>query len=143
MDGCIRCSDTGYGSTVWMRKQRINADGGETKATHGAQETKETSQGETSAAAEERKNVNDDGTVNNPEQVAVDANKLVMWSLFSGGDGSFMTKMIEEYNGTNPTKQVQSIMLVWADYYTKLQTAVAAGKGPDMGISHASSPCPN
>ncbi|ADL04135.1 extracellular solute-binding protein [Lacrimispora saccharolytica] len=107
--------------------------------TQAAQESKETASGETSAAAEETKNVNDDGTVNNPEQVAVDANKLVMWSLFSGGDGGFMSKMIEEYNGTNPTKQVQSIMLVWADYYTKLQTAVAAGKGPDIGISHASS----
>ena len=107
--------------------------------TQAAQESKETASGETSAAAEETKNVNDDGTVNNPEQVAVDANKLVMWSLFSGGDGGFMSKMIEEYNGTNPTKQVQSIMLVWADYYTKLQTAVAAGKGLDIGISHASS----
>ena len=29
-------------------------------------------------------------------------------------------------------------MLVWDDYYTKLQTAVAAGKGPDIGVSHAS-----
>ncbi len=43
-----------------------------------------------------------------------------------------MSKMIEDYNGTSPTKQVQSIMLVWADYYTKLQTAVAADKGPDI-----------
>jgi len=112
------------------------------KSTQAAKDTKgskETASGETSAAAEETKNVNDDGTVNNPEKVAVDANKLVMWSLFSGGDGGFMSKMIEDYNGTNPTKQVQSIMLVWADYYTKLQTAVAADKGPDIGVSHASS----
>ena len=35
-------------------------------------------------------------------------------------------------------RAVQSIMLVWADYYTKLQTAVAAGKGPDIGVSHVS-----
>ncbi len=112
---------------------------GSTQAAKGTQESKETASGETSAAAEETKNVNDDGTVNNPEKVAVDANKLVMWSLFSGGDGGFMSKMIEDYNGTSPTKQVQSIMLVWADYYTKLQTAVAADKGPDIGISHASS----
>ena len=83
--------------------------------------------------------VNDDGTVNNPEAVAVDKNKLVFWSLFSGGDGEFMDKMISEYNEGGPEKQVQSIMLVWADYYTKLQTAVAAGKGPDIGVSHASS----
>ncbi|MDD3278043.1 MAG: ABC transporter substrate-binding protein [Lachnospiraceae bacterium] len=82
--------------------------------------------------------VNEDGTVNNPEEVAVDENKLVFWSLFSGGDGEFMDQIISDYNAAKPTKEVQSIMLVWDDYYTKLQTAVAAGKGPDIGISHAS-----
>ncbi|WP_078062308.1 ABC transporter substrate-binding protein [Actinomyces provencensis] len=82
--------------------------------------------------------VNEDGTVNNPEAVDVDPNKLVFWSLFSGGDGEFMDQIIDEYNATNPPKQVQSVMLVWADYYTKLQTAVAAGRGPDIGVSHIS-----
>ena len=98
------------------------------------QENEAPEQGEEASA-----DVNDDGTVNNPEAVAVDKDKLVFWSLFSGGDGEFMDKMISEYNESSPTKQVQSIMLVWADYYTKLQTAVAAGKGPDIGVSHASS----
>ena len=82
--------------------------------------------------------INDDGTVNNPEAVAVDKDKLVFWSLFSGGDGGFMDEIVSEYNKTNPPKQVQSIMLVWADYYTKLMTAVAAGKGPDIGVAHIS-----
>ena len=99
-----------------------------------SQENEAPEQGEEASA-----DVNDDGTVNNPEAVAVDKDKLVFWSLFSGGDGEFMDKMISEYNESSPTKQVQSIMLVWADYYTKLQTAVAAGKGPDIGVSHASS----
>ena len=109
-------------------------------STPGSSGSGDSSAGEgSSQATEETGDVNDDGTVNNPEKVAVDANKLVMWSLFSGGDGDFMNQMIEEYNDTDPTKQVQSIMLVWADYYTKLQTAVATGKGPDIGISHASS----
>lgn len=91
-----------------------------------------------SSAAKEKTDVNEDGTVNNPESVKVDKNKLVFWSLFSGGDGEFMDKVIEDYNSGSPTKEVQSIMLVWDDYYTKLQTAVAAGKGPDIGVSHAS-----
>ena len=82
--------------------------------------------------------INEDGTVNNPEAVVVDKDKLVFWSLFSGGDGGFMDEIVSEYNKTNPPKQVQSIMLVWADYYTKLMTAVAAGKGPDIGVSHIS-----
>lgn len=91
-----------------------------------------------SSSQEETQNVNDDGTVNDPELVEVDKDKLVFWSLFSGGDGEFMDKIIEDYNSGSPDKQVQSIMLVWGDYYTKLQTAVAAKKGPDIGISHAS-----
>lgn len=80
------------------------------------------------AASGEDADVNEDGTVNNPEAVKVDENKLVFWSLFSGGDGEYMDKIISDYNATDPDKQVQSIMLVWGDYYTKLQTAVAAGK---------------
>ena len=98
-----------------------------------AGETEQAAAGETA-----QPDVNEDGTVNNPESVEVDANKLVFWSLFSGGDGEFMDKVIADYNAGNPTKQVQSIMLVWGDYYTKLQTAVAAKKGPDIGVSHAS-----
>jgi multiple sugar transport system substrate-binding protein len=91
-----------------------------------------------SAAAAAAVDVNPDGTVNNPEAVAVDTNKLVFWSLFSGGDGAWMDRIIADYNKTNPAKQVQSIMLVWGDYYMKLGTAVAARKGPDIGVSHVS-----
>ena len=82
--------------------------------------------------------MNEDGTVNNPEAVVVDRNKLVFWSLFSGGDGAWMDRIIGDFNNTNPVKQVQSIPLVWADYYIKLGTAVAARRGPDIGVSHVS-----
>jgi len=83
-------------------------------------------------------NVNEDGTVNDPSLVQTDPNKLVFWSLFSGGDGAWMDKIISGFNATGPKKQVQSVMLVWGDYYTKLTTGVAAGKGPDIGVSHVS-----
>lgn len=82
--------------------------------------------------------VNEDGTVNNPEDVVFSENELVFWSLFSGGDGGFMDRIIADYNAQTTTRKVGSIMLVWADYYTKLGTAVAANKGPDIGVSHAS-----
>ena len=82
--------------------------------------------------------VNEDGTVNNPEAVVVDRNRLVFWSLFAGGDGAWMERIIANYNSTNPVKQVQPIPLVWADYYIKLGTAVAARRGPDIGVSHVS-----
>ncbi|MCH4032451.1 MAG: ABC transporter substrate-binding protein [Lachnospiraceae bacterium] len=83
--------------------------------------------------------VNDDGTVNNPESVKVDANNLVFWSLFTGGDGEWFGKIVDQYNQEkNPDHPVSVITLVWADYYTKLQTAVATGNGPDLGVSHVS-----
>lgn len=104
-----------------------------------AEETTDEASEETAEeGSEEVADVNEDGTVNNPEAVEVDPNKLVFWSLFSGGDGEFMDQIIADYNAGSPKKEVQSIMLVWADYYTKLQTAVAAGKGPDVGVSHVS-----
>lgn len=91
-----------------------------------------------SQSADGEAEVNEDGTVNNPEAVETDPNKLVFWSLFAGGDGEYMDEIISDYNGTDPSQQVQSVMLVWADYYTKLTTAVATGNGPDIGVSHIS-----
>ena len=44
----------------------------------------------------ETSNVNEDGSVNDPSKVEIDENKLVMWSLFTGGDGEYMTKIIGE-----------------------------------------------
>ncbi len=117
--GCSRNTDS-----------TANTDNGPEQA--GAADTKE------KAAATDTVDVNEDGTVNNPENVKTEEGKLVFWSLFSGGDGSFMDSIISDYNATNPSMDVQSIMLVWGDYYTKLQTAVAAKKGPDIGISHVS-----
>lgn len=81
---------------------------------------------------------NEDGTVNNPEAFVGDRSKLTFWSLFSGGDGAWMDRIIADYNATNPSKQVQSVMLVWGDYYIKLGTGVAARRGPDIGVSHVS-----
>ena len=50
-----------------------------------------------------------DGAVDNPEDVVVDENKLVLWSLFAGGDGEYFDSLIEDYNSKDPPKQVQSI----------------------------------
>lgn len=88
---------------------------------------------------EETELYNEDGSVNDPLQVEVDENKLVLWSLFTGGDGGFMAEIVDAYNATGPAKEVFPVILVWADYYTKLTTAVAADSGPDIGISHVSS----
>ncbi|MEG1426787.1 MAG: extracellular solute-binding protein [Oscillospiraceae bacterium] len=105
----------------------------------------ESKAGESAATTEESKaapagelDQNEDGTINNPEAVKIEDGNLSFWSLFGGGDGVFMDQIIKDYNAGSPTKAVQSVMLVWGEYYTKLQTAVSAKKGPDIGVSHAS-----
>ena len=90
------------------------------------------------AAFAEEVDMNEDGTINNPEAVAVQEGALSFWSLFTGGDGEYFGQVADAYNAADPTMPVQVITLVWADYYTKLQTAVATGNGPDIGVSHVS-----
>lgn len=86
----------------------------------------------------EEADYNEDGTVNNPEAVEVIEGDLTFWSLFTGGDGEWFGSIVDQYNETAPTYPIQCITLVWEDYYTKLQTAVATGNGPDTGVSHVS-----
>lgn len=63
---------------------------------------------------------------------------LSFWTLFDGGDGDNMQLLIDTFNKEHPNIQVKNTKLVWAEYYTKLITAVGAGNGPDIGISHVS-----
>lgn len=63
---------------------------------------------------------------------------LSFWTLFDGGDGDNMQALVDEFNKTHPNIQVKNTKLVYAEYYTKLITAVGNGNGPDIGISHAS-----
>lgn len=86
----------------------------------------------------EEVDMNEDGTVNNPEAVEVADDELSFWSLFTGGDGEWFGKIVDDYNAASPANPIKRITLVWADYYTKLQTAVATGNGPDIGVSHVS-----
>lgn len=92
----------------------------------------------TAAFADDAVDMNEDGTINNPEAVKVIDGDLSFWSLFTGGDGEWFGQIADDYNATSPKYPTQVITLVWADYYTKLQTAVATGNGPDMGVSHVS-----
>lgn len=62
---------------------------------------------------------------------------LVFWTFFSGGDGDVMTKLINTFNASSQNVKVKNVLCEWGDpYYTKLETAVAAGNGPDIGVSH-------
>ncbi|MDV4151861.1 extracellular solute-binding protein [Clostridium sp. AL.422] len=64
--------------------------------------------------------------------------EIVFWSVFTGADGENMTKMIDDYNKTNPEYKVKHMPIEADDMYTKIPTVVGSGKDvPDVTIVHA------
>ena len=61
---------------------------------------------------------------------------LAFWNGFTGGDGPFMRKLVEQFNQANPDVTVSMNTLQWGDFYAKVPNAVAAGAGPDLAIMH-------
>lgn len=61
---------------------------------------------------------------------------LEFWNGFTGGDGPFIRKMVEQFSSENKNIQVKMNIIVWEQYYQKVPTAVASGNGPDVGIMH-------
>ncbi len=62
--------------------------------------------------------------------------KLAFWNGFTGGDGPFMRKMVDQFNQEHDNIKVAMNVIGWADYYTKVPNSVASGSGPDVGIMH-------
>lgn len=48
------------------------------------------------------------------------------------GDADVLDKVIKPFKTANPDLDVKVTLIPNADYYTKLQSAIAAGKGPDI-----------
>jgi multiple sugar transport system substrate-binding protein len=61
---------------------------------------------------------------------------LAFWNGFTGGDGPFMRKLVEQFNGEHQNIKVSMNVLQWADFYPKVPTAVSSGNGPDIAIMH-------
>ena len=61
---------------------------------------------------------------------------LEFWNGFTGGDGPFIRKMVEQFSSENKNVQVNMNIIEWASYYQKVPTAVSSGQGPDVGIMH-------
>jgi multiple sugar transport system substrate-binding protein len=61
---------------------------------------------------------------------------LSYWNGFTGGDGPFMTKLVQKFMQENPTIKIQQNTVQWAEYYQRMPAAVTAGKGPDVGAMH-------
>ncbi|HEX4811127.1 MAG TPA: ABC transporter substrate-binding protein [Nonomuraea sp.] len=68
---------------------------------------------------------------------------LNFWNGFTGGDGPFMKKLVEQFNAAHPNIKVTMNVYQWTDYYSKVPAAVAAGQGPDLGIMHVDSVATN
>ncbi|WP_174614650.1 ABC transporter substrate-binding protein [Virgibacillus ihumii] len=64
--------------------------------------------------------------------------ELDYWTLFGGGDAEFMKEIVQKFNKSHPDIHVNYIQLPFDDYYTKLVTGIAAGKAPDVAVSHIS-----
>jgi multiple sugar transport system substrate-binding protein len=61
---------------------------------------------------------------------------LSFWNGFTGGDGPYMQKLVEEFSAQNKKINVSMNRVEWEDYYQKVPQAVQAGRGPDLGIMH-------
>ncbi|MCX5329275.1 MULTISPECIES: extracellular solute-binding protein [unclassified Streptomyces] len=55
---------------------------------------------------------------------------VTVWA--AQGDADVLDKVIKPFKTANPDVTVKFTLIPNADYYTKLQSAVAAGKGPDI-----------
>ncbi|WP_413375046.1 extracellular solute-binding protein [Alkalihalobacillus sp. 1P02AB] len=69
-------------------------------------------------------------------EVPEGATEVVLWNLFGGGDAEYMQEIVEEFNNSQDGIFINNVLQDYDEYYTKLLTSVASGKGPDLAISH-------
>jgi len=65
-----------------------------------------------------------------------DADELTFWNGFTGGDAPTMLAILDGFHKEHPGTNVRMVSARWEDYYQKVPAAIAAGKGPDVGIMH-------
>lgn len=62
--------------------------------------------------------------------------ELQFWNGFTGGDGAYMKKMVDQFNSEHDNIAVKMNTLAWAQFYSKVPNAVASGAGPDCAAMH-------
>jgi multiple sugar transport system substrate-binding protein len=62
--------------------------------------------------------------------------ELEFWNGFTGGDGPLMRELVDRFSSEHDNIQVKMNVMQWADYYQRVPSAVASGRGPDVGIMH-------
>ncbi|UFU07989.1 ABC transporter substrate-binding protein [Ruania halotolerans] len=69
--------------------------------------------------------------------------ELAFWNGFTGGDGPMMLDLVDRFNTEHENIAVTMSTMQWADYYSRLPSAVSSGNGPDIGIMHVDSVATN
>jgi multiple sugar transport system substrate-binding protein len=65
--------------------------------------------------------------------------EVIWWDFLGGGDGVRMKALIDQFNAEHPNIKVTGTTLEWGvPYYTRVQTAVPVGEGPDIMTYHTS-----
>jgi len=62
--------------------------------------------------------------------------ELSFWNGFTGGDGPFMRRMVEQFSSQEKNIDVTMNTVEWPEYYQKVPAAVSSGNGPDVAIMH-------
>src|SRR5215212_2716591 len=62
--------------------------------------------------------------------------ELAFWNGFTGGDGPYMRRMVEEFSAQEKNINVTMNTVEWEAYYQKVPAAVSSGQGPDVAIMH-------
>jgi multiple sugar transport system substrate-binding protein len=63
---------------------------------------------------------------------------ITFWTPFSGGDGQFMSEMVQQFNEGQKEIRVDQLNMKFDDYYTRLQTAILSATAPDVAVLHSS-----
>lgn len=81
-----------------------------------------------------------DSTTTMATTATADPNRTTIdyWTLFGGGDGATMKKMVDKFNKENKNIQLRRQRIPWDQYYNKLYTALTGGNAPDLAICHLS-----
>ncbi len=74
-----------------------------------------------------------------PSAAGAGKTSVMVWDLFSGGDGALMQEMAGAVAAANPDIAVETTTLAWGPpYYTKLAMASSGGRPPEAAVMHMS-----
>ncbi|MEH0688648.1 ABC transporter substrate-binding protein [Vibrio cholerae] len=65
------------------------------------------------------------------------AETIDFWTPFTGPDGAFMQKLVDDYNQQNQDFDVKMQVIPGDVYYEKIRTASRTGNGPLVSVVHA------